>query len=270
MRAVEFKQALRSGQTVLGIQQFLPSAAITEMAGLAGFDWAWLCIEHGAAAVGTDLENLIRTCDGVGMTSIIRVINNEYSIVQRCMDLGADGVMIPRVRTRADVELAVEFVKFPPMGKRGICGVTRAWDYGERSPAPEALNDETIVMLLIETPDAVDNLDDMLTVPGLDCVIFGQGDLSLELGIRDAVVRGDPQAKEVVAGYRRRFLDACRRHGVPMGQPIADLKQLPGFVEEGMTVLASRTDIGMIMGSFKELVQSTQKETERAGATAAV
>lgn len=270
MRAVEFKEAMRAGRPVVGFQQFLPSPALTEMAGLAGFDWVWLCIEHGSPAIGTDLEDLTRTCDGMGMTSIVRITQNDYPIIQRCLDLGANGVMVPRVRTRAEVEYALDCVKYPPLGTRGICGITRVYGYGARSRAPEVVNDETVVMLIIEQREAFDDLDGILSVPGVDCAIFGAGDLSLELGIRDQVQRGDPEALAIIKGYRDQFIESCRRHNVAMGEPIADLTKLPAMIEDGMTVLASRPDGALIMGAMTAVVQETQRASTRSAASARV
>ena len=259
MKGSEFKEAIRAGRTVLGFQQFLPSPELTEMAGIAGFDWLWLCIEHGASAIGSELQDIVRTADGVGLPSIVRITSNEYSIISRCLDLGATGVMVPRVRTRADVEHTIECAKYPPLGKRGICPVTRVYDYGTKMLAPEEVNDDTVVMLIIEQVDALENLEEILSVPGVDCAMFGPGDLSLEMGIRQRVLEGDPEALETMNGCKRRFVEVCRRHNMPMAEPIRDLAQVPAMVEEGMTVLASPPDGRLILGAMAQVVQATRE-----------
>ena len=250
---------MRAGRATVGFQQFIPSPALTEMAAIAGFDWVWLCIEHGSAAIGTELENLIRTAEGVGLTPIVRVTHNEYSTVMRCLELGAKGVLVPRVRTPSDVEQAVEWVKYPPQGSRGMCTLTRAYGYGAREFVPEDVNEETIVMLIIEQMEAIERLDDILLVPGVDCAIFGAGDLSLELGLWQRVSHGDPEALEVLHGYRRRFIEACRRHRVAAGDLISDAAKTPSMLAEGVTVFASSADTALIQGALASLVQQFRR-----------
>jgi 4-hydroxy-2-oxoheptanedioate aldolase len=270
MKASEFKEAIRTGRTVVGLQQFLPLPALTEMAGFAGFDWVWLCTEHGSIAIGTELENLTRTADAMGLTSIVRITHNDYSIILRSLELGANGVLVPRVRTRADVEHTVEWVKYPPLGTRGICGITRLYGYGTRPRAPEDMNDETIVMILIEEVEAFDHLDDILSVPELDCAMFGGGDLSLQLGLKQRVEEGDPRALEIVDGYRSRFIETCQRHGVAISEPIGDLTKVSAMAEDGVTVFASSPDTGLIQGAMTRVIQGTRRDSQQASARSRV
>lgn len=270
MKGSDFKRAIHAGKIVVGFQQFLPSPALTEMAGLAGFDWVWLCTEHGTPAIGTDLEHLIRTADGVGLSSIVRITHNEYSIILRCLELGATGIMVPRVRNRAEVERTMEWVKYPPLGKRGICEITRVYSYGTRQRTPEDVNNETVVMLIIEQVDAFDNLDEILSVPGVDSVMFGGGDLSLELGIRQRVLDGDPRALEIVGEYRRRFIEVCSRHNVAMAEPVRDVARIPVMVEEGMTVLATSPDARLILGAMTAVVDGARQASAQVGTRAPV
>ena len=264
MKPSEFKAAVHSGRPVVGLQQFLPYPALTEMAGFAGFDWVWLCAEHGSLTIGTELENLTRTAKAMGLTSLVRVTHNDYAIIFRCLELGADGVLVPRVRTREDVERVVGWTKYPPMGTRGICGITRLYGYGTLPRSPEEMNDETVVMALIEQVDAFDRLDDILSVPGLDCAMFGGGDLSMELGLKTAMDQGDPKALEIIEGYRRPFIEACRRNGVAAADIIRDVAKVPAMVEEGVTVFASLPDTGLVQRTLMELVQGTRRASELA------
>ena len=259
MRASEFKEALRTGKVVVGFQQFLSSPTLTEIAGVAGFDWVFLCTEHGSLTIGSELENLIRTADGMDMTPIVRVTHNDYSIILRCLELGAKGVLVPRVRSREDVEQAVEWVKHPPLGKRGICGFTRNYRYGRTVVVPEQVNEETIVMLLIEELEAFDDLDGILSVPGVDCAVFGAGDLSMQLGIPQELPKGDVEATESLNQYRRRFAESCRRNNVPIGDILKDADSLPSLIEEGVTVFISLPDMGLIQNTLTAVVQGARK-----------
>jgi 4-hydroxy-2-oxoheptanedioate aldolase len=263
MRALEFKEALRTGKVVVGFQQFMSSPTLTEMAGIAGFDWVFLCTEHGTLTIGTELENLARIADARGMTPVVRVTHNDYSIIMRCLELGAKGVMVPRVRSRAEVEQAVAWVKYPPLGTRGICGYTRGYSYGQVEPEADRVNDETIVMLLIEEVEAFDHLDEILSVPGVDCAVFGAGDLSMQLGIRQDMSRAGSRALDTLKTYRRQFAEACRRHKVAVGDIIRDLAYMPGLVQEGVTVFASLPDMGLIQGTLSALVKGARQAAVR-------
>ena len=269
MKGSEFKEAIHSGKVVVGFQQFLPEPALTEIAGIAGFDWVWICTEHGTPAIGSELEQLIRTADGAGLPSIVRVTDIDYSIIFRSLELGATGIMVPRVHNRSDVERTMEWVKYPPLGKRGICPYNRLYGYGAWSPSPDEMNDETVVMLLIEQAEAFDNLEEIVSVPGVDCVMFGGTDLALELGIRKRVLEGEPQAKGVIDGYRRRFLEVCRSHNMPMAQPVRDLTTIPTVVGEGITVLASTPDASLILGVMEGVVKGVRAASEKVGVRAA-
>ena len=264
MRPLEFKEALRTGKVVVGLQQFLPLPALTEMAGFAGFDWMWLCTEHGTITIGSELENLNRTAAAMGMTSIVRITHNDYPTILRCMELGANGVLVPRVRTRKDVEQAVEWVKYPPLGTRGICHITRLYNYGSVTRTPEEMNAETVVMLLIEQVEAFDHLDEILSVPGVDAAMYGGGDLSLELGLKQRADDGDPEALKIMDGYRRQFIEACKRHGIAMSEPIKDVAKVTSMVEDGMTVLASSPDTGLIQNTMSALAKGAKQASEKA------
>jgi 4-hydroxy-2-oxoheptanedioate aldolase len=270
MRAREFKDAMRSGKVLVGFQQFMPSATLTEMAGIAGFDWVFLCTEHGSITIGSELEHITRAADAVGMASVVRVTHNDYPIILRCLELGAKGVMVPRVKSRAEVEQAVSWVKYPPVGARGICGYTRGYSYGEEPVASDRVNDESLVMLLIEELEAFDHLDEILSVPGVDCAVFGAGDLSMQLGIRQEMGTLDARALETLSTYRRQFGDACRRHNVPVGDIIRDPAGMPALLEEGVTVFASIPDTGLIQGAMTSVVRGARQAAGRAQGGVAV
>ena len=270
MRAPEFKEAMRTGKVVVGFQQFIPSPTLTEMAGIAGFDWVFLCTEHGSLTIGTELEHLTRTADAMGMASVVRVTNNDYAIIMRCLELGAKGVMVPRVKSRAEVEQAVSWVKYPPMGTRGICGYTRGYNYGEVDVNVDRVNEESVVMLLIEELEAFEHLDEILSVPGVDCAVFGAGDLSMQLGIRQEMATLDSGALDTLKSYRRRFAEACRRHGVPVGDIIRDMAGMSALLEEGVTVFSSIPDTGLIQGAMTSVVKGARQAAGLVGSGVAV
>lgn len=236
MKASAFKEKMWNGEVVLGFEQFSPSPTVTEIAGLAGFDWVWLCIEHGTAGLGTDLENLIRAAVAVDTVPIVRITDNEHFIITKCLDTGAKGIMVPRIKTRADLERAIESAKYS--GTRSMCPSGRAYWYGSERIAASEVDAQTIVIAIMEDKEAFDNLDEILQVPGLDCAFFGPGDLSLSLGLHEKVRQGDKEALAIIESYRKRLVAACRRRGIPTGDSAQSPDHAIRLIEEGVTVLS--------------------------------
>ena len=251
MKAKEFKEKMWNREVVLGFEQFIPSPNITEIAGLAGFDWVWLCIEHGTGGLGTDLENMIRAANAVDVVPIVRVTDNEHFIIMKALEMGAKGVMVPRIKTRAEMERAVESATL--QGTRGMCPVSRAYWYGAEPMTMDEMDAQTIVIAIIEEKEAFDNLDDILQVKGLDCAFFGPGDLSVSLGLHTKVRAGDQEALDTIESYRQRLITACRLHGVPMGASPATPQDALRLIDEGMTVLSGLSpDTGWLFRVLKE------------------
>lgn len=236
MKAKGLKEKIRNGEVVLGFEQFIPSPTVTEIAGLAGFDWVWLCIEHGTAGLGTDLENLIRAANAVDTVPIVRITDIEHSIITRCLDMGAKGLMIPRIKTRADLERAIESATY--RGTRSMCPSGRAYWYGAERTPPSEVDAQIVIIAIMEDKEAFDNLDDILQVPGLDCAFFGPGDLSLSLGLNQKVRQGDKEALETIESYRKHLVTACRSRGIPTGDSAQSPEHAIRLIEEGVTVLS--------------------------------
>ncbi len=179
MRKNVTKEKIKNGEVVVGTFVTFPSATIVEICGHAGFDFVVLDAEHGPLSPG-DCEDLVRAADVTGMTSIVRVTKNDPKIILRYMDIGAQGVQIPMVKTADDARRAVEAVKYYPHGKRGMGGA-RASAWGMKGGFGNYLvesNQETLVIIQIETKEAVDNITEIVSVEGVDAVLIGRLDLS--------------------------------------------------------------------------------------------
>jgi len=177
------KEKILSGGTAYGVFCNLYSPMIVELVGHIGFDFALIDAEHGPAGVES-CEHMVRAADSVGLPIFIRVAMNIRQNILRYLDIGALGVMLPQVNTRAEAEAVVEAVKYPPQGRRGL-GPVRAADYGLTIPLKEyALNanQEILVAIQVETVAAVSNLDELLAVEGIDVFFIGPADLSASMG----------------------------------------------------------------------------------------
>lgn len=228
----KLKEKLRRREVATGcmIQGFLP--ALVEICGLAGFDFVFLDAEHGPLTPG-ECEGLVRAAEARGVVPLVRVPNLEESTVLRYLDVGAMGVILPGLSGWEEAERAVRAVKYFPQGRRGLNGV-RASDYGMTQPLAayaRQANAETVVLGIIENRQALENIDAILAVDGLDGVIFGAMDFSQDLG-----VPGQGQHPLVQKAYRA-LLAAGQRAGKPVGTVVRAGESAAVYREDGVSLL---------------------------------
>ena len=195
MRKNQAKEKILNGGTAYGVMCNLYSPMIVELIGHVGFDFVLIDAEHGPAGV-ENCEHMVRAAETVGIASYIRIAMNIQQNILRHLDIGALGVQLPMVNTRAEAEAVVEAVKYPPQGKRGLASV-RAADYGLTMSLEEyalKANQETLVAIQVETLQAVSNLDELLSVEGIDVFFIGPNDLSTSMGYVGQVNHPEVQA----------------------------------------------------------------------------
>jgi 4-hydroxy-2-oxoheptanedioate aldolase len=184
MRTNTLKQKLREGKPAFGVMITFPSAPIVEMLGYLGFDWVLIDNEHGSIGVDT-AEDMIRAGELTGIAPIVRPVANRPEVIAPFLDRGAWGVQVPHVNTRAEAEAAVAACKYYPEGTRGIYSRGRPAEYGIGTATPEyvkAANANTLVCLMLEEVEAIRNIDEIVTVKGIDVLFIGSGDLSQSMG----------------------------------------------------------------------------------------
>ncbi|MBT8320951.1 MAG: 2,4-dihydroxyhept-2-ene-1,7-dioic acid aldolase [Eudoraea sp.] len=175
------KQKLHDRDVSIGSWLTIPHQAIVEILASAGFEWLTLDIEHAAIDLQT-LQNLIGHVQGNGMEALVRVSKNEEVIIKRVMDAGANGVIVPMIKSKEEAEQAVSWVKYPPVGSRGV-GLSRAQHYGTGfSSYNKWVNEEAVVIAQIEHIEGVKNLEGILDTKGIDGIIVGPYDLSASMG----------------------------------------------------------------------------------------
>ena len=185
MQPNKAKAKLQAGGTVIGAYVRHSDPGIAEILCYLGFDYLLFDGEH--SPIGErECENLARVCELTGVTSIARVPSNLPWMIGRHLDTGIQGVQIPMVNTAAEAEAAVRAAKYQPRGNRGLAGA-RAANYGQVLPFSlgshiEKSNSESMVVIQIETPEAIDNLAEIVKVPGIDVIFIGPTDLSNCLG----------------------------------------------------------------------------------------
>jgi 4-hydroxy-2-oxoheptanedioate aldolase len=177
------KQKLNDGKATVGPFVGLPSPGMTETMGWMGFDFVVIDCEHGPMDFET-AEHMIRAAELSGTTAILRIGLNEQQHIQRYMDAGAAGVMIPLINNGADGKAVVDAVKYPPMGKRGaFAGRNARFGLQDMAEYIKESNEETFVSLQIETPEGIENADEIIATENADAIFLGPGDLSVNFGI---------------------------------------------------------------------------------------
>ena len=242
MRPNKMKAKLSAGEPALGLSVMIPSPQMVEMAGGAGFDWVLIDCEHGTITLET-VELMVMAAEASGVTPIVRPRSKEAQDILQVMDRGAAGVQVPHVMNRADAVAAVQAVKFHPMGHRGLAAGTRASGYGYGGSAAEfvaAANRETLVCVQIEDEAAVDKIDEILEVAGIDVFFVGPSDLSQSMGYP-----GDPKA-EPVANAIDRTLKAILAAGKTCGMP-ANSENVAASIARGVRYIY--THVPTVLGA---------------------
>lgn len=248
------KQKLNSNALTIGSWITLGSSAIAEIMANAGFDWLTVDMEHSVISLG-EAQDIIRVIDLAGCVPLVRVGENDPTVIKRVMDAGAHGVIVPMVNTADDAVRAVAAVKYPPEGARGV-GLARAQGYGlEFDKYNKWVNKESVVVVQIEHFKAVDNIEEILSVKGVDAVIIGPYDLSASIGRPGEF--DDPKVVLLV----KRALEAAKAMKKPIGfhviQP--DAGELNARIRQGCKFLAFSLDTLFLGKTCRDLLGAVKK-----------
>lgn len=231
------KKKLQAGKLTIGSWITMGHHSIPEIMAQAGFEWLTVDMEHSAIDFD-EAQKLIQVIDLCGTAPLVRVGENDPVLIKRVMDAGSYGVIVPMVNSRDDALKAVAAVKYPPAGTRGV-GLARAQGYGYSfEEYRKWVDEESIVIVQIEHIKAVDNLEDILSVEGIDAFIVGPYDLSGSLGIPgkfedDRFVQALSEIGRVSKQYR-----VCRGYHVVEPDP----SQVHARIQEGYNLIAYGVD----------------------------
>ncbi|MBK9171150.1 MAG: aldolase [Bryobacterales bacterium] len=250
------KRALAAGELQLGTGfGQIRSVEIPRILAAAGFKWAFIDTEHGGFDLET-VQDICRISTLSGLSPIVRVADLQYSLIARSLDLGAEGIIFPRVESPELLERAVSWTKFPPVGVRGfgLGPVNLNYQPASFNDIIETYNRETLVVLQIETVRAVEAREELLAVPGIDAVMIGPADLSISLG-----VGGEFQHPKIVEAMEK-VRDSCNARGIAPGTQTRSPALARFWKERGMRFLGCSNDTNMIYDRAAELVAAIQKE----------
>lgn len=239
------KKRLKAGEQTFGLWMDIPSPDVTEALAQLPFDWFVFDNEH-APLNELASQTLIMATRGTGVTPLFRVADNDPVLIKRALDIGSYGIVVPSVNTRQEAVDAVKACKYPPKGIRG-CGPRRALYLD-----PEYLktaNDETLVIVQIETIEAVDNIDDIITVEGVDCFFIGPADLSASMNLLGKP--SDPRVQEAID----RAFEAGKKYGVAAGIYGGGGIPLEERIKQGWQFQAVGADLVFVLASAQQTLK---------------
>jgi 4-hydroxy-2-oxoheptanedioate aldolase len=240
------REKLDQGQLALGVGiRISRSVEIAKAMAIAGFDWLFLDMEHGVMSLEACAQIAIAALDA-GIAPVARVPNGEYAMATRALDNGVLGIVIPHVDTAAEAREIVNRLKYPPIGHRSMGGIGP--HYGLRSAssaeAATALNAANLTIVMLETPAAIANADEIAAVPGIDILLMGTNDLCAEMGIH-----GEFGHDRVVDAYRK-MIAAAKNHGKYSGMGgVYSETLMPRYIEMGARFVLAGQDGAFMMAS---------------------
>jgi 4-hydroxy-2-oxoheptanedioate aldolase len=243
------KRRLRDGETLSGYVAAIPSAVSVQAMAAAGADWLVIDQEHGA--VGPEsLHAMVAATAGTGCAPLVRVPKRDEAWVKPALDLGAEGIVFPMVRTAEDAAECVALTRYPPRGRRGWgpFAAHARWGLGLSDYLPRR-GDETVCVLLIETRAAVENVEAICRVEGVDAMVIAQFDLATDLGVPG---RFDaPEFRDAVTQAERAILEA----GIPLGAAALTREQTQAILSRGYRLPVQGFDVLMLGAQVRQAAE---------------
>ncbi len=255
MRANPLKTRLQRGETAFGTMVFeFASPGLAPVVANAGGEFILLDMEHSGWSFET-IKAQISFAHGAGIVPIVNTAGHDYNLITRSLDLGAMGVMIPVVETRAQAEAIVRATRYPPHGTRGSAFGVAHTDYaiGDVPATIAAANERTMVVVKLETAKGAANADEIMSVPGVDVGFVGHTDLSVSLG--------RPQEFEHPAfiAARDQVLAACRKHGKAAGCLVGSPEWGREWMARGFQMVTYLGDIWLLGGALKSGIDAMKR-----------
>ena len=247
------KAAILGGTPQMGIWLNTGSPVIAEIAGQAGFDWCLIDGEHGPNTVSEWLPQL-QALTAAGTPAVIRIPNTDVWMVKQALDLGCQTIMVPMVDTPEDAREMAAAMRYPPQGKRGIgAAIARASQYGVRTDYLKNANDEVCLIVQAETQLALNNIEAIAAVDGIDCIFVGPADLAADMGYT-----GNPRHPDVVAAIEDAFARITAA-GKCAGFLIYDAGLIEHYTALGVTFLGIGSDVAVMGGALRNLADTIPK-----------
>jgi 2-dehydro-3-deoxyglucarate aldolase len=247
------KQKLKNGKVALGAWVMIGHPTVAEIYAGKGFDWICVDMEHTSTDIRM-FHELVLAIKGAGCDILARLHSCDPVQAKQVLDIGADGIIVPSVNSKEEAELAVAMAKFPPEGIRGS-SLCRANDFGRNFKAYfNSHNDKVLVVVMLEHIDAVENIDEILSVPGIDATFISPYDLSASMGISGQLDHPDLLAAQ------NKLVEGCRKHNMPAGFHVVstDNELLKTRIKEGYRFIACGMDTEFVMHGCRTILKGVK------------
>lgn len=250
MQENRVRRKVIAGETAVGCFLGLGSPPVAELLAHCGYDWLLVETEHNALD-SAQVERMLMAIDGSGAMPMVRVPPSDLFAIQKALDIGGMGIIVPMVKTVEEAEAVVAATRYPPEGTRGF-GPLRASRYTlDYEDYLERANQNILVGLLLETAEAVEDLERIASVPGVDLLYMGMWDLSLALGV-DPRRQPHPETDAVID----KALQVGRDTGVAIGIGVGSPEDLTHRLEQGFTFLGYGSDYSLLVGGATSAVET--------------
>jgi 2-keto-3-deoxy-L-rhamnonate aldolase RhmA len=249
MNIASLRSKLSAGGTSVGCFLGLGSPAVAELLALVGFDWLMVEMEHNGVD-WADVQNMLMAMNGANQSVLVRVPSSNPLEIQRAVDLGADGVMVPMIRNADEARRCVQATRYPPQGTRGFGGLRASRytlmnvDYFSRTVH------DLFVVLIIETKEAIDNIEAIAAEPHVDALMIGAFDLYLSLGL-DPLQQPQEPGEEAIA----RVVSAAQKHGRVVGCAAGSVTEFQKRCAQGVQMLAT-SDYSLLIKAAQSTVSA--------------
>jgi 2-keto-3-deoxy-L-rhamnonate aldolase RhmA len=249
------KERLAAGELALGVGLRLArTVEIGKVMKTAGYDFLFIDMEHGSMSVDLAAQLSIAAQDA-GITPVVRVPGFEHFHATRVLDAGAQGIVVPHVDTPEIAARMVSNCRYPPVGHRSVTGAVPQLDFESHPMAEwtEAVNDATLLILMIESPQAVENIDRIAAVPGFDVLLVGTNDLCIEMGIP-----GQLEHPRVVDAFER-IVAACRANGKYAGLGgVYEPRLLERYIAMGFRLVLAGNDLPFLLTAARDRAKAVR------------
>src|SRR5450830_1409491 len=242
-----FKRGMKAGKPQIGLWSSLSSHYSVEVIAGSGFDWLLLDTEHSP----NDLENVVtqlQAASAYPTTSIVRPAWNDMVLIKRFLDVGVQTLLIPYIQTAQEAADAVAYTRYPPRGVRGVAGATRATRFGRIKDYAKRADDELCLLVQVETQQALENIEAICAVDGVDGVFIGPADLHASLGYPGET--GNPAVVPMIEDAVRRI----RKAGKAAGVLTAAETEIRRYIAAGCLYTAVGSDVGILARGSEQLL----------------
>ena len=262
MRQNQVRAKLKRGEPSFGTWLTLPDSVSARQMARVGFDWLTVEMEHTPFDLSMAAQCFAVIADS-GITPLARIPWNTGENIKRVLDNGAFGIVVPMVCSRAEAEAVVEGARYHPLGNRSVGGQSHAVNF-DTDPATyyARANDEILVMVMAEHVKAIENADEILSVPGIDGVFIGPNDLLNSMGKKPGFDSEDQEFTDALAHIRA----TAKKHGIASGIHVIDAAAAKRRAAEGFQFIAVASEVGMMLSKAKEVTAALGLSAKREGA----